>query len=387
MEFVDHLREQLVWFVDTTLRDGEQTAGVSFSRAEKVQLARQLYALGVGELECGIPASGTEAVADINAIAALGLPTRLLAWCRAHPEDLRAARGCCVDGVHISLPVSERHLRVWNKNERWVFTQMETLVKDAREHFDYVTVGLQDASRANPDFLAQVVSAASSLGVMRIRYADTVGVLSPGGVSRIMKHLHAVAPEMEFEFHGHNDLGMATANTLAAWESGCRSVSVTVNGLGERAGNAPLEEVAQALRICHGIDHGLDASRFWATSRMVAEMAKVTLSTAKPIVGDGVFRHESGIHCAGLLRDRSTYEPFDPQSVGGQPSRLEVGCTSGTGALRARLEQLALPVPTMEELQKLLRDCQQFAREQKRCLTDDEIILLAAMIDGTSQAG
>lgn len=378
LSITDAIRSAPAWFVDTTLRDGEQAAGVSFTRNERVRLAEMLSAAGVRELEVGIPASGSEAVAGINEIADRGLPLWLLAWCRADHADLLAASQCKVHGVHVSLPVSARHLSAWRKDTAWVFARMQELVESAREHFSYVTVGAQDASRADPEFLAEVAAAAHALGVTRLRIADTVGILSPSATALMVRRLRKAAPGLELEFHGHNDLGMATANTVAAWQAGCRGLSVTVNGLGERAGNAPLEEVAQALRVCHNLDHGLNAARFLSLSRLVAEMARTAIAPAKPIVGDGVFRHESGIHCAGLMRDRSTYEPFDPATVGRPPSVLVLGKGSGRRQLVGKLEELRLPVPGDEALRKLLEECQAYARQQKRYLSDAEVRALAS---------
>jgi homocitrate synthase NifV len=195
-------------------------------------------------------------------------------------------------------------------------------------------VGAQDASRADPSLLVRSARAAQAAGVHRFRLADTVGVWTPLQVHATVSSLRGNVPALPLGFHAHNDLGMATANTLAAIEAGARSVDVTVNGLGERAGNAPLEEVAVALKKCLRRPAGVDLSRLVALSRLVSTAAGIAVPATKPVVGEGVFRHESGIHVRGLLEDSRSYEAFSPQEVGAAPSSIALGKHSGTAAVR-----------------------------------------------------
>ncbi|NES71915.1 MAG: homoaconitate hydratase, partial [Okeania sp. SIO2D1] len=247
---------------DTTLRDGEQAAGVAFAITEKVFFATLMDAIGVQELEVGIPAMGGTEAEAITEIVKLGLKTKLTGWNRAVRSDIDASLACGLQRVHISVPVSEIQIAVkFQGNCQLVFERLRNTVSYARDRGLYVSVGGEDSSRADANFLLDVVLAAQDWGASRFRFCDTVGILDPlttyDKVRQLVQQL-----TIPVEMHTHNDLGMATANALAGVRAGATSVNTTVNGLGERAGNAALEEVVMALKRIYGINSGINSRRF-----------------------------------------------------------------------------------------------------------------------------
>lgn len=339
---------------DTTLRDGEQSAGVSFTLDEKVAIAQALADAGVPEMEIGIPIMGGAEQETMQAIADLHLPARLMAWARMTREDLQALSACRVDIVNLSIPVSDLHIRhKLGRDRAWVLERIDSSVRSALDGGFDVCVGAEDASRADMDFLVRAAAVAQRAGAQRLRFADTLGLLDPFTTYNHIARLRG-AVDIDIEMHAHDDLGLATANTLAAVYAGATHINTTVNGLGERAGNAPLEEAVMALRHLYNIDAGIDTQRFPAISQLVARASGRPIAANKSIVGEAVFTHEAGIHVDGLLKHPLNYQGFDPAEVG-REHRIVLGKHSGSGAVRQAYSRLGIVLSDAQAQDILLR--------------------------------
>ena len=358
---------------DTTLRDGEQTAGVVFSKREKIAIARMLDAIGVGEIECGIPAMGKEEQDSIRTLVDLGLNARLITWNRALVPEIEASIACGVQAVDISLSVSDQMIvHKLRKSREAVKEQLKVALGFAKQHDLYVSVGGEDASRADLHFLVELMEITRALGGDRFRFCDTLGIMDPFTMFDKVTFLRQAVPEVDIEVHTHNDLGMATANAIAGIRAGAKFVNTTINGLGERAGNAALEEVVMGLKHACGVETGIETHRFREMSLFVAKASHRPLSVSKPVVGERVFAHESGLHADGVIKDPRNYEGFDPAEVGLTRS-IVVGKHSGTGGLIERYRSMGIYVGR-KQAEPLLEQTRAMSCKRKRDLSNCELM-------------
>ena len=323
-----------IYLVDTTLRDGEQSPGVAFTIEEKVDIAKQLSLLGVDVIECGIPAMGGSEAKAVEAILTEALPVEVLTWNRMKIMDLQASLAVGATHAHISVPASDLHIhKKLNMTRTRVLEQLKHVMDYGLSKGLKLSIGAEDATRADMHFLVELYQTAESMGAYRLRYADTVSVLSPFTAKSTLAYL-TQATSLPIDFHGHNDFGLGTANALGAIHGGARFISCSINGLGERAGNTPLEEIALALKYIENHPLRINTTLLPHLSQLVATYSGRPVHASKPVVGEAVFSHEAGIHVDGLLKDPETYEYLKPASVG-RERHFVLGKHSGQAAIAA----------------------------------------------------
>ncbi len=386
-------------FFDTTLRDGEQSPGATLTSSEKLEVARQLARLGVDIIEAGFPAASPDDLAAVQGIAneigredsltKLGeeykhTPT-ICGLARASEQDIDAAWEAIQSAdhprIHTFLATSEIHMRhKLRMDPEEVIDRVKHAVAYAKQLCDNVEFSPEDAGRSQPDFLYTVLEQAIKSGATTLNIPDTVGYTTPDEFGALIAGIVANTPGIEkviLSVHCHNDLGMATANTLAGIRAGARQAEVTINGIGERAGNTSLEEVVMTLQTRKSIfelEHGIDTTQIVRTSRMVSNYTGIVVQPNKAIVGANAFAHEAGIHQDGMLKHEETYEIMRPETVGLSQSKLVLGKHSGRHALRVRLQELGYELSD-EDLKDVFNRFKRVA-EKKKVITDADIEVL-----------
>jgi homocitrate synthase NifV len=363
-----------IFIVDTTLRDGEQTAGVVFSNEEKIRIARYLDEIGIDQIEVGIPVMGGDEKKCITEIAHMGLKPSIMAWNRAVIADIKESLECGVDAVAISISTSDIHIehKLQTTREK-VLRMMSDAVKFAKDNNLYISVNAEDASRSDLDFLTEFALIAKHAGANRLRFCDTVGTLNPLTTFRYIKTLHD-AVGLDIEMHTHNDFGMATANSLSGVYAGAKYVGVTINGLGERAGNSCLQEVIMGLKYQMNVDVAYNTTIFREVAQYVAVASGRELPVSKPIVGSNIFAHESGIHSDGILKNPLTYEAFKPEEVGLE-RQIIIGKHSGTASIRSKFKEYLIELPD-DDAKEILTRVRQMSIDKKRSLFDKEVVYI-----------
>jgi len=367
---------------DTTLRDGEQAPGCSMNLSEKLEVAKRLEKLGVDIMEAGFPISSPGDLESVKAIAGIITNCSVAGLCRSRDIDIDAAKEALAKAasprIHVFLATSPVHMEFKLKmTPEQVLEQAVSSVKYAKKFCNDVEFSAEDAFRSDPDFVCKVFGAVIEAGALTVNFPDTVGYAMPAEFGERVRYIKEHTPHMEkaaLSVHCHNDLGLAVANSIAAIANGADQVECTINGIGERAGNASLEEVVMGLRVrsdFFSADTRIDSTQIYSASRLVSQVTGVKVQPNKAIVGDNAFAHEAGIHQHGVLAKRETYEIMTPQSIGIPQNRMVLGKHSGRHAFEERLKDLGLSV-SAEALEKIFADFKDLA-DKKKVVSDRDI--------------
>ncbi|MCP1358140.1 2-isopropylmalate synthase [Aneurinibacillus migulanus] len=367
---------------DTTLRDGEQSPGVHLTTDEKVKIALQLEKLGVDRIEAGFPASSPGEIVSVKEVSRVVKNASIAALSRANQKDIEAARdalkGAATPCLHIVLATSPIHRKYkLNMTKEQVLEAAESSIRYGKKYFNEIEFSCEDASRTEIEFLYEIVRTAIKAGATVVNLPDTVGYASPETFGHMFKQIKENVPGIEkilLSTHCHNDLGMATANTLAAIYNGVDQIEGTINGIGERAGNTAIEEVALALETRSDVYQAktsLVLNEIYATSRMVSKMTGMMVQRNKAIVGDHAFSHESGIHQDGMLKEPTTYEIIRPETIGIASSTLVLGKHSGRHALKEKIKSMGFDL-SKDEITAVFHEFKNLV-DKKKYVVDEDI--------------
>jgi len=370
-------RDDYIKIFDTTLRDGEQTPGVSLTPEEKLEIARQLDKLGVDTIEAGFPIASKGEMEAIKLIVKEGLNTEICGLARSSKGDIDAALSCGVGCIHVFIATSDIHL-----NYKLKLTREQALqraiegVEYAKSHGVQVEFSAEDATRSDLDYLKQVYKAVEEAGADRIDIPDTVGIMMPAKMYQLVSEIKKTV-RLPISLHCHNDFGMAVANTLLGIEAGAVRAHVTVNGLGERAGNAALEEVVMALHSLYGKKTRINTRLIYETSKLVSELTGIIVQPNKAIVGDNAFGHESGIHTHGVLSMPLTYEPIEPEIVG-RKRWIQAGKHAGAHGILAELKEMGWQ-PNEDQLKEIVEKVKELG-DKGKIITDTDLSAIARSV-------
>ncbi|MBV8647087.1 2-isopropylmalate synthase [Paludibacterium sp.] len=392
----NHKMGDRLFIFDTTLRDGEQSPGAAMTREEKVRIARQLERLGVDIIEAGFAAASPGDALAIQAIAGLVKDSTVCSLARANDNDVRAAGEAIKPAnrgrIHTFIATSPIHMeKKLRMSPDQVVEAAVRAVKLARNYTDDVEFSAEDAVRSDMDFLVRIFDAVIQAGARTINVPDTVGYSIPSLWHQRMRTLIervSNSDQVIWSTHCHNDLGMAVANSLAAVEAGARQVECTINGLGERAGNASLEEVVMAVKTrsdLFGLETGIDSTQIVPTSKLVSTITGYPVQPNKAIVGANAFAHESGIHQDGVLKHRETYEIMSAESVGWSANRLTLGKLSGRNAFKTKLTELGIELASEEALNAAFAKFKDLADKKREVFDEDLYALLSDGVGGVER--
>ncbi|HFB2372849.1 TPA: 2-isopropylmalate synthase [Neisseria gonorrhoeae] len=388
LERTEMTQANRVIIFDTTLRDGEQSPGAAMTKEEKIRVARQLEKLGADIIEAGFAAASPGDFEAVNAIAKTITKSTVCSLSRAIERDIRQAGKAVAPApkkrIHTFIATSPIHMEYKLKMKpKQVIEAAVKAVKIAREYTDDVEFSCEDALRSQIDFLAEICGAVIEAGATTINIPDTVGYSIPYKTEEFFRELIVKTPnggKVVWSAHCHNDLGLAVANSLAALKGGARQVECTVNGLGERAGNASVEEIVMALKVRHdlfGLETGIDTTQIVPSSKLVSTITGYPVQPNKAIVGVNAFSHESGIHQDGVLKHRETYEIMSAESVGWSANRLSLGKLSGRNAFKTKLADLGIELESEEALNAAFARFKELA-DKKREIFDEDLHALVS---------
>jgi methanogen homocitrate synthase len=365
---------------DSTLRDGEQTPGISFSQEQKLTIARKLDEMHVPEIEAGFPAVSENERDTVKAISSLGLDARILTLSRITRSDIDACVEAGSDLALLFIGTSDIHLKYkFNKPKEFVLEKVAEGLDYCHERGIAAALSAEDSTRTDMDFLLQVYRKAEECHASRIGVTDTLGCASPEAIFNIVTTVRR-SLRTPISVHLHNDFGLALANAIAGAKAGAQAVTTTVNGIGERAGNVPLEQFVAALKYVYRCDLGIDTTKLKELSDIVAEYSGLGLPKNQPLVGQNVFSHESGIHVAAVLNCPMTYEPIPPEEIGNK-RHLVMGKKTGLNYVRKRVEELGLTA-SEEQLAKVLCEVKKLGERKGRVADDEFKHIVSAVLHG-----